>query len=153
MRAALDDPAVVEHQHLVGVANRAQAVGHDEAGATGEQPCQRLLDAGFGQRCRRCWWLRRGSRSADRPAWPGRSRPVAAGPSDKLPPRSPTWVCKPSGKLRIADRGNRAAATAAMTSASVASGRPKRMLSSTVPLNKKVLLQDDADAAGAATRR
>ncbi len=48
MRAAFDDAAVVEHQHLVGVADRAEAVGHDEGGSSGKQDFQGPLDAGFG---------------------------------------------------------------------------------------------------------
>ncbi len=48
MGAALDDPPVVQHQHHVGVADRAQPVGHHKAGSVFEQNHQGLLDAGFG---------------------------------------------------------------------------------------------------------
>ena len=45
--AALGDSAVFDHQDLVGVADRAEAVGDDEAGAAGHQRGQRLLDEPF----------------------------------------------------------------------------------------------------------
>src|SRR3990172_1157530 len=48
MRSALDDLPLPDHQHLVGVADRAQAVGDDEAGPPLHQPQQRLLDSGLG---------------------------------------------------------------------------------------------------------
>ncbi len=54
MRAALDDPAVLEHQDQVGVADRAQAVGDHDAGAAGEQRRQRGLDRSPRCGCRRC---------------------------------------------------------------------------------------------------
>ena len=38
VRAALDDLAVVDHQDLVGRADRAQAVGDHEAGASLHEP-------------------------------------------------------------------------------------------------------------------
>jgi hypothetical protein len=48
MIALLDDLAVVDDQHPVGVADGAQAVGDDKAGAAFHQAQQRLLDAGLG---------------------------------------------------------------------------------------------------------
>jgi hypothetical protein len=36
--AALDEPAVVDDQHLIGLADGAQAVSDDEGGAAGHQP-------------------------------------------------------------------------------------------------------------------
>ena len=42
MRAAFDDPPRIEHQHQIGMPNRAQPVGHDETRATLEQLGQRL---------------------------------------------------------------------------------------------------------------
>src|SRR6185503_12890730 len=48
VRAALDDLALLDDQHLVGMTDGAQAVRHDEARATGEQAAESLLDARFG---------------------------------------------------------------------------------------------------------
>ena len=50
MRAALDDLAVLENQHLVGVADRAQAVGDDETGPPAQQLVQCSLDQQLGAR-------------------------------------------------------------------------------------------------------
>ena len=50
MRAALDDLAVVDHQHLVGIADGGQAVGDDKAGAPFHQAQQGLLQVLFGAR-------------------------------------------------------------------------------------------------------
>ncbi len=48
--ALLDDLAVIDHQDVVGIPDGAQAVGDDEAGASGHQAQQGLLDAGLGAR-------------------------------------------------------------------------------------------------------
>ena len=48
MRAALDDFAMVDHEDLVGRADRAQAVRDHEAGAAFHQPQQGLLDVLLG---------------------------------------------------------------------------------------------------------
>ena len=45
VRAALDHPPAIEHQHQVGVADGAQAMGHDETGPPGHQSRQGLLNA------------------------------------------------------------------------------------------------------------
>ena len=50
MCTTLDDPSMVKHKHLIGVANGAEAVGDDEAGPPGEQHFQGVLDARFGHR-------------------------------------------------------------------------------------------------------
>ncbi len=50
VRALFDDLAVVDHHHVVGVADGAQAVGDDEAGASCHQAQQRFLDARLGAR-------------------------------------------------------------------------------------------------------
>ena len=50
MRAAFHDLAVVEHQHLVGVADGAQPVGDDEAGAALPAALQGRLDQPLGAR-------------------------------------------------------------------------------------------------------
>ena len=44
----LDDPPVIDHQQLVGVPDRAQAVRDHEAGPPCHQVQERLLDAGLG---------------------------------------------------------------------------------------------------------
>jgi len=48
MRPLLDDPAVVDHQELVGIADGAQAMGDHEAGPARHEAEQSLVDAGFG---------------------------------------------------------------------------------------------------------
>jgi len=48
--AALDHPPRLEHEHEISVADRAQAVGDDEAGAAPQQGDQRPLDARLRQR-------------------------------------------------------------------------------------------------------
>ena len=48
MRAARGDPALVQHQDLVGVAHGADALGDDKAGAPFHQPVERLLDLVLG---------------------------------------------------------------------------------------------------------
>ena len=48
MAALLDDLPVVDHHHVVRVADGAQAMGNDEAGASLHQAQQRLLDAHLG---------------------------------------------------------------------------------------------------------
>ena len=48
MRALLDDPAVLEHDDQVGVADRREAVGDDERGAAVQQAAQRALDLALG---------------------------------------------------------------------------------------------------------
>ena len=50
VRAALDDLAVLERQHLVGVADGAQAVGDDERGPPVQQLLERVLDQPLGAR-------------------------------------------------------------------------------------------------------
>jgi len=49
MRAPLHNPSAVENQHLVGAADRAQAVSHDKARASVEQLAQGLLNAPLGE--------------------------------------------------------------------------------------------------------
>src|SRR5581483_8978835 len=46
--AALDDPAVVDDEHLVGVADGREAVGDHEAGAAAQQLLERALDLPLG---------------------------------------------------------------------------------------------------------
>ena len=48
--AAFHDLALIQHQHLIGVADGAEPVGDDEAGAVLEQVVQRRLDESFGAR-------------------------------------------------------------------------------------------------------
>src|SRR3954470_9388370 len=50
VRAALDDAAGVDDEDQVGVADRAQAMGDDDAGAPGEQRAERALDDALGAR-------------------------------------------------------------------------------------------------------
>jgi hypothetical protein len=58
-------------------------------------------------------------------------------PAASRAPRSPTWVSKPSGRPAMTWSAPTARA-AASTSARVASGRPKRMLSRIVPENRNL---------------
>ena len=44
MRALLDDPAVLEHDDQVGVADRREAVGDDERGPAVQEAAERPLD-------------------------------------------------------------------------------------------------------------
>ena len=46
--AFFDDFAIVDDQHLVGIADGAQAVGNDKTGAAFHQAQQRFLDARLG---------------------------------------------------------------------------------------------------------
>ena len=48
VRTLFDNFAVIDHQHLIGVADRAEAVGDDKAGASLHEAQERLLDARFG---------------------------------------------------------------------------------------------------------
>ena len=48
MRALLDDPALVHHDDLVGLADRREAVGDDERGPAPQQAPQRRLDQALG---------------------------------------------------------------------------------------------------------
>ena len=48
MRALLDDPAVLEHDDQVGVADRREPVRDDERGAAGEETTERPLDLALG---------------------------------------------------------------------------------------------------------
>ena len=48
--ALLHDLAIVNHQHVVGIPDGAEAVGNDKAGAAGHQAQQSLLDARLGAR-------------------------------------------------------------------------------------------------------
>jgi len=50
VRAAFDDPAVVDDEELVGLADRAQAVGDDEGGTAVHEAQQPLLDLLLGAR-------------------------------------------------------------------------------------------------------
>ena len=50
MGPPLDNFAVVDDQNLVGVANRAEAVGDDKTGATGHEATHGFLDVIFGAR-------------------------------------------------------------------------------------------------------
>ena len=50
MCAAFDDMSFIQHQQQVRVADGAQAVGDDEAGASFQQALQRLLDKPLGAR-------------------------------------------------------------------------------------------------------
>lgn len=47
---AFDDRAGLEDEDAVGVADGGETMGDDEAGATFEEPFERVLDAGFGVR-------------------------------------------------------------------------------------------------------
>jgi hypothetical protein len=49
MGAAFDDFAVAQDEDEVGVADGAEAMGDDEAGAAGHEPVQGLLDETFGR--------------------------------------------------------------------------------------------------------
>ena len=49
MGAAVDDAPFVEHEDLVGIDNRADTLGDDEAGAVFHQPVERVLDEHFGR--------------------------------------------------------------------------------------------------------
>ena len=50
VRAALDDLTVPQYQDLIRLANGAQTMGDDEAGAVGHEAFQRLLDQLFRRR-------------------------------------------------------------------------------------------------------
>jgi hypothetical protein len=50
MRAALDDLAVADDQHLVGIADRAQAVRYHKAGPPLHQAQERFLQVFLGAR-------------------------------------------------------------------------------------------------------
>ena len=47
--AALNDPAVLEHEDLVGAADGGETVGDDDRRAAGEQPVERALDQDLGR--------------------------------------------------------------------------------------------------------
>ena len=49
VRAAFDDASVVQHQHLVRLADRAEAVRDDEAGPPAHQAGEGRLEAGLRQ--------------------------------------------------------------------------------------------------------
>src|SRR5437879_2320513 len=48
MGAAFDDFPLLHDKYSMGMAHRREAVGHDKAGATGEQLLQGVLDEAFG---------------------------------------------------------------------------------------------------------
>ena len=50
VRAAFDDPAVIDDQELVGLTDRAQAVGDDKGGTAVHEAQQPLLDLLLGAR-------------------------------------------------------------------------------------------------------
>ena len=77
VRALLDQPALVEDEDAVGVAQRAQAVGDRDRGAAAGRGREAPPGSPSPTRCRRCWWLRRGSGPWDRRGAPGRSRCAA----------------------------------------------------------------------------
>ena len=71
--ALLDDPARLHHQDQVGVADRREPVGDDEAGPVGRaaRPSRAAPAPRCG--CRPSWSPRRGSAATGRPGTPGRS--------------------------------------------------------------------------------
>src|SRR6266700_703263 len=50
MSAPFDDPSVIEHEYLIGMADRAQAMGDDEARPARQKHAQRSLNASFRDR-------------------------------------------------------------------------------------------------------
>jgi len=57
VRAPLDDAMIIDHQDLVGVADGAQPVGDDQAGAVCHKRTQALLDKQLGARIHRAGGL------------------------------------------------------------------------------------------------
>ena len=133
--AALRDAALLDHEDLVGAADGGEPVRDDHRGAAAEERVERLLD----QDLARAVDVRR-RLVEDQDARVGEQRP---GDRDQLPlarrearrrPRGRRGRARPSN--RAATRSTPIACAAAATSSSVASGRPKRMLSAIVPLNR-----------------
>jgi len=124
--AGFDDLAAFEHQDLVRVCHRRQAVGHHQGGAAAAQAAQGGLDRRFGTAVERA-----GGFVEDQEAWlrqQARARPTRwRSPPDSFSPRSPTLVSRPSGRLRIKAPSSAWSAAPQMSS-SLASGRPKPML-------------------------
>ena len=91
MIAALDDVAVVEHQDLVGIDDRRQAMGDDQGGAVGGDLGEARLDLALGLGVER-----RGRLVEDQDFGAFRmTRAIATrcfSPPDSFSPRSPTVV-------------------------------------------------------------
>ena len=70
MGASFDDPPIINHQHLVGVANGAQPMSDHKARAAPHQVEKRLLDVDFGARVdARCGLIQ------EKNAWISQNRP------------------------------------------------------------------------------
>ena len=136
VRALLDDPAVLEHDDQVGVADRREAMSDHERRAAGEQPPERALDLPLGADVdrRRRLVEDQDPRVGEERA---RERDELPLPEREAEPRSPSSrvvaLRQPRDELVGADgprcgldlrRGSRP-------------GRPKAMLSATVPAKRK----------------
>jgi hypothetical protein len=137
MRPALHDPPAVQTKHQVRLPNRAQAVRHHKGRPPAQQNLQGPLQARFGHGVDGAGRLVQAPRCADRPAWRGRNRPIAAAPA-----KAPRFAGRPGDAARptsasIMSRQS-SVCSVRRTSASVASGRAKRMLSSTEPEKRKL---------------
>ena len=77
-RAGFDDPALVEHQDEIGVADGGEPMRDDEGGAPAPRRFERLLQPGLGARRRARWSPRRAPGSAGPSAARARSRAAGA---------------------------------------------------------------------------
>ena len=136
MGPSLGDTALVEHDDLVGVANRRQAMRDRDDGAAARKPLERGLNRPLGLRIER-----RGASSSTRIG--GLRRIVRAiamrcfSPPEKRYPRSPTTVSYPSGSPAMSS-WICAARAASSISSSVASGVANRRFSRTVAWKRYV---------------
>ena len=136
MRALLDDRAVLEHDDQVGVADGREAVGDDERGAAVEQAAQRALDPPLGADVDRARRLvedqdpRVGEqRAAERDELALAEREAEAA----LAELRVVAVLEPLDELVGADRARGGDDLLAASRP----GRPKAMLSATVPAKRK----------------
>ena len=136
MVAQLGDPAVVQDDDVVGVADRREAVGDHDGRPPSEEPLQGLLDVKLGLGVDAG---RRLVEDEDRgSAKSARAKEMSCRwPRESPLPRSLTTVSYPSGSFSMNGR-RRPPGTPRRTCSIVASGRPKRMLSAMVPENRKV---------------
>ena len=151
-RAVLEHPTVLEHEHPVGDLHRAEPVGDDHRGPVGEDRAQRLLHQPLARARPGSRSPRPGSAPPGRRGRPGRTPPAAAG-RPRADRRAWRRRCRSPRAAAAMNSCAPTARAAASISARVASGRPKAMLSATVPVEHEVLLGDHHDVRGAGRRR
>ena len=151
VRAALHDPPVLDHQDLVGGADRRQPVGDHDRGAALQRLAQRLLHGGLGGGVQVRRWPRRGSPPAAGRAAAGRWSAAAArrrrAGSRARPPRCP------GRRAATATRSSsRARRSASHSCSSVASGRARSRLARMRLVEQVPVLGDHAEGVRAASR-